>query len=137
MCRFQGSFSKTKPCGTAETTPRCSMRCCWTEPAFPGRTATSSRTARSGCTSPWSRHRQSSTAAARAPRESSGNWIQRFDRSAQAGPGQARPHHAELPGGRKTHSAERGWCKTVRLKVENKGFFALQVAQITEKYLFP
>ena len=29
---------------------------------------------RSGCTSPRSRHRQSSTAAARAPRESSGNW---------------------------------------------------------------
>ena len=49
--------------------------------------------------------------------------VQRFDRSAQAGPGQARPHHADLPGGRKTHSAERGWCKTVRLKVENKGFF--------------
>ena len=52
-----------------------------------------------------------------------GIGVQRFDRSAQAGPGQARPHHAELPGGRKTHSAERGWCKTVRLKVENKGFF--------------
>ena len=27
------------------------------EPASPGRTATSSRTARFGCTSPWSRHR--------------------------------------------------------------------------------
>ena len=52
-----------------------------------------------------------------------GIGVQRFDRSAQAGPGQARPHHAELPGGRKTHSAERGWCKTVRLKVENKDFF--------------
>ena len=23
MCRFQGSFSKTKPCGTSATTPRC------------------------------------------------------------------------------------------------------------------
>lgn len=52
-----------------------------------------------------------------------GIGVQRFDRSAQAGPEQARPHHADLPGGRKTHSAERGWCKTVRLKVENKGFF--------------
>ena len=49
-----------------------------------------------------------------------GIGVQRFDRSAQAGPGQARPHHAELPGGRKTHSAERGWCKTVRLKVQNR-----------------
>jgi len=47
--------------------------CCWTGQAFPGRTATSSRTAPSGCTSPWSRRRQSSTAAARAPHESSGN----------------------------------------------------------------
>ena len=28
----------------------------------------------SGCTSPWSRRRQSSTAAARAPRGSSGSW---------------------------------------------------------------
>ena len=35
-----------------------------------------------------------------------GIGVQRFDRSAQAGPGQARPHHAELPGGRKTHSVE-------------------------------
>lgn len=52
-----------------------------------------------------------------------GIGVQRFDRSAQAGSGQARPHHAELPGGRKTHSVERGWYKTVRLKVENKGFF--------------
>ena len=66
-----------------------------------------------------------------------GIGVLRFDRSAQAGPGQARPHHAELPGGHKTHSAERGWCKTVRLKVENKDFFALQVAQITEECLFP
>ena len=24
MCRFQGSFSKMKPCGTSATTPRCS-----------------------------------------------------------------------------------------------------------------
>ena len=40
MCRFQGSFSKTKPCGTSATTQKCSTRCCWTEPAFPGRTAT-------------------------------------------------------------------------------------------------
>ena len=52
-----------------------------------------------------------------------GIGVQRFDRSAQAGLGQARPHHAELPGRRKTYSAEREWCKTVRLKVENKGFF--------------
>lgn len=52
-----------------------------------------------------------------------GIGVQRFDRLAQAGLGQARPHHADLPGGRKTHSAERGWCKTVRLKIENKGFF--------------
>lgn len=52
-----------------------------------------------------------------------GIGVQRFDRSAQAEPGQARPHHADLPGGRKTHSVERGWCKTVRLKVENKEFF--------------
>lgn len=35
-----------------------------------------------------------------------GIGVQRFDRSAQAGPGQARPHHAELLGGRKTHSVE-------------------------------
>ena len=35
-----------------------------------------------------------------------GIGVQRFDRSAQAGPGQARPHPAELPGGRKTHSVE-------------------------------
>ena len=34
----------------------------------------SSRTARFGCTSPWNRRRQSSTAAAKAPRESSGSW---------------------------------------------------------------
>ena len=46
----------------------------WTEQAFPGRTATSSRTARFGCTSPWSRRRPNSTAAARAPRGSSGSW---------------------------------------------------------------
>lgn len=52
-----------------------------------------------------------------------GIGVQRFDRLAQAGSGQARPHHAELPGRRKTYSAEREWCKTVRLKVENKGFF--------------
>ena len=32
------------------------------------------RTARSGCTSPWNRHRSSSTAAARAPHGSSGSW---------------------------------------------------------------
>lgn len=41
MYRFRGSFSKTKPCGTSATTRRYSTRCCWTEPAFPGRTATS------------------------------------------------------------------------------------------------
>lgn len=35
-----------------------------------------------------------------------GFGVQRFDRSVQAGPGQARPHPAELPGGRKTHSVE-------------------------------
>ena len=35
-----------------------------------------------------------------------GIGVQRFDRSTQAGPGQARPHHAELPGGRQTHSVE-------------------------------
>ncbi len=33
----------------------------------------------------WSRRRQSSTAAARAPHESSGTGVQRLDRSAQAG----------------------------------------------------
>ena len=43
-------------------------------PAFPGRTATSSRTARFGCTSPWNRRKPNSTAAVRAPRESSGSW---------------------------------------------------------------
>ena len=32
------------------------------------------RTARSGCTSPWSRRRPNSTAAARAPRGSSRSW---------------------------------------------------------------
>ena len=42
--------------------------------AFPGRTATSSRTARFGCTSPWNRRKPNSTAAVRAPRESSGSW---------------------------------------------------------------
>ena len=113
MYRSQGFFSKTKPCGTSATTQRCSTRYCWTEPAFPGRTATPGRTARFGCTSSWSRHRQSSTAAARAPPQPlerhanlPGIGVQRFDRSAQAGPGQARPHPAELPGGRKTHSVE-------------------------------
>lgn len=117
MYRSQGFFSKTKPCGTSATTQRCSARCCWTEPAFPGRTA------RSGCTSPWA----GTDKAPPQPLERHANLprigVQRFDRSAQAGPGQARPHPAELPGGRKTHSAERGWYKTVRLKVENKGFF--------------
>ena len=52
-----------------------------------------------------------------------GTGVQRLDYPKKAGLGQARPHHVELPGGRKTHSVERGWCKTVRLKVENKGFF--------------
>ena len=47
---------------------------CWTEPASPGRTATSSRTARFGYTSPWNRHKPNSTAAARAPHGSSGSW---------------------------------------------------------------
>ena len=33
-----------------------------------------SRTAPSGCTSPWNRRKPNSTAAARAPRGSSGSW---------------------------------------------------------------
>lgn len=123
MCRFHGSFSKMKPCGTSATMPRRSARCCWTEQAFPGRTAMSSRTA-----DPAVLHLGAGTdKAPPQPLERHANLpgigVQRFDCSAQVGPGQARPHHAELPGGRKTHSAERGWCKTVRLKVENKGSF--------------
>ena len=38
-----------------------------------------------------------------------GVGVQRFDCSAQAGFGQTRPHHAELPSGRKADSAKRGW----------------------------
>ena len=38
-----------------------------------------------------------------------GAGIQRLDRSAQAGFGQARAYYAELPSGRKADSAKRGW----------------------------
>ena len=55
-----------------------------------------------------------------------GAGMQRLDRSAQAGLGQARPHYAELPSGRKADSAKRGWRNIARIKVENKVFSAPQ-----------
>ena len=55
-----------------------------------------------------------------------GAGIQRPDYPAQAGLGQARPHHAELPSGRKTDSAKRGWCNIAQIKVENNVFSAPQ-----------
>ena len=127
MCRCRGFFSKTKPCGTSATTPRCSTRCYWIEPAFPGRTATSSRTARFGAVlylgtganqtppQPPERH-------ANLP----GAGVQRLDYPKKAGLGQTRPHYAELPSGRKADSAKRGWRNIARIKVENKVFSAPQ-----------
>ena len=55
-----------------------------------------------------------------------GAGVQRLDCSAQAGLGQARAHYAELPSGRKTDSAKRGWRNIARIKVENKVFSAPQ-----------
>ena len=131
MCRFRGSFSKTKPCGASATTPRCSTRCCWTEQAFPGRTATSSRTARFGCTSPW--NRQPPERHADLP----GAGVQWLDRSAQAGLGQARAYYAELPSGRKVDSAKRGWRNIAQIKVENKVFSAPQALRKHRGISFP
>ena len=103
MCRFRGSFSKTKPCGASATTQRCSTRCCWTDPASPGRTAMS----RAG------RHNSAvlhlGAGANQAPPQPperhadlTGAGIQRLDYPKKAGLGQARAYYAELPSGRQT-----------------------------------
>ena len=55
-----------------------------------------------------------------------GTGVQRLDYPKKAGLGQARPHHAELPSGRKANSAKRGWRNIARIKVENKVFSAPQ-----------
>ena len=137
MCRSRRSFSKMKPCGASATTRRYSMRCCWTEQAFPGRTATSSRTAQFGCTSPWSRRRRSCTAAAKRHTDIPRIGVQRLDCSAQAGLGQARAHYAELPSGCKADSAKREWRNVARIKVENKVFSAPQVLRKHRGISFP
>ena len=127
MCRFQGSFSKTKPCGTSATTRRYSMRCCWTEQAFPDRTATSRRTHHPNLLHRGTGADKASPQPTMCDADLPGVGVQRLDRSAQAGLGQARPHYAELPGGRKIDSARRGWRNIARIKVENVAFFAPQV----------
>ena len=66
-----------------------------------------------------------------------GAGVQRLDRSTQAGFGQTRPHHAELPSGRKADSAKRGWRNIARIKVENKVFFAPQALRKHRGISFP
>ena len=126
MCRFQGSFSKTKPCGTSATTRRCSMRCCWTEPAFPGRTATSSR---NGTIRLYFTLEQAQTKTPPQPPERHadlpGTGVQRLDYHEKSrGLGKPAPHHAELPvrckahrkGGRRcTSLTPSSTCRTARL----------------------
>ena len=51
--------------------------------------------------------------------------------------GQARPHHAELPSGRKANSAKRGWRNIARIKVENKVFSAPQALRKHRGISFP
>ena len=55
-----------------------------------------------------------------------GVGVQRLDYPKKAGLGQARAYYAELPSGRKTDSAKRGWRNIARIKVENKVFSAPQ-----------
>ena len=129
MCRFRGSFSKMKPCGTSATTRRYSMRCCWTEQAFPDRTATSRRTHHPAVLHLGAGADKAPPQPPERHADLPGVGVQRFDCSAQAGLGQARPHYAELPGGRKVDSAKRGWRNIARIKVENKVFFAPQSAR--------
>ena len=137
MCRFRGSFSKTKPCGTSATTRRYSMRCCWTDQHFPAE-----RLRRAG------RHDSAvlhlGTGANQTPPQPSerhanlpGVGVQRLDCSAQAGLGQARAHYAELPSGCKANSAKREWRNIARIKVENKVFFAPQSARKHRGISFP
>ena len=66
-----------------------------------------------------------------------GAGVQRLDRSAQAGLGQARPHYAELPSGRKADSAKRGWRNIARIKVESKVFSAPQALRKHRGISFP
>ena len=66
-----------------------------------------------------------------------GTGVQRLDYPKKAGLGQARPHHAELPSGRKANSAKRGWRNIARIKVENKVFSAPQALRKHRGISFP
>ncbi len=66
-----------------------------------------------------------------------GAGVQRLDRSAQAGFGQARAYYAELPSGRKVDSAKRGWRNIAQIKVENKVFSAPQALRKHRGISFP
>ncbi len=113
MYRSQGSFSKTKPCGTSATTPRCyallldrasiSRQNGYVEPDGTIRLYFTLEQAQTKL----HRSRQSATRIFREL-EYSGLIVRR-----KQGLGQARAYYAELPSGRKTDSAKRGWRNIV------------------------
>lgn len=60
----------------------------------------------------------------------------RFDLPKEAGPRQARRDHAQPPFGRKANTTEGGRRNTVRIKVENRIFYAPQETQAPEGHIF-
>ena len=129
MCRSRGSFSKTKPCGHQQRREGTLCAAAGQSKHFPAE-----RLRRAG------RHNSAvlhlGAGADEAPPQPPERHtdiprigVQRLDCSTQAGLGRTRAHYAELPSGCKANSAKREWRNIVRIKVENKAFFAPQSAR--------